>query len=704
MNNKTDIDVQYVSPLKKICMTIGELPSSYLETMSYYEMLVWFTEFLKNQVIPTVNNNAEAVQELQSLYEELRTYVNNYFDNLDVQEEINNKLDEMAESGQLTDIIAQYLGLAGMIAFDTVADMKASQNLVNGSKCKTLGFYAVNDGGSATYKIRAVTNEDVIDEASIIALYDNTLIAELIFDENINVKQFGAKGDGITDDHSTIQKAINKNRGKIIFPKGNYLIKNQLILKDCDYIGYDAEIWVDNSIENEEYFIYNENFLNNELKNSFTINGINFKCNLRGTGSNYIVCFKNIKNVKIENCKFYTPESLDGTTHLLDLRCNSEDVLIRNCEFYINETDATTRATTLLIRNYQGDQYSYTNNITVDNCNFTKNCQDETVWVNADCGLVNNVVVKNCNINDIATASNTVWIGATESGKITNSELRYCKIYKEYLKTRLVTLGYQVNETDNPEINNVSINDCEITINDTDDTIYTYVILSDYDVSTNISANNTKITYAGTKKLAGCFWNIDTVRNCNVDISTSTDNCIFLNVNNVYGGKYKSSGNVSNTTINVYDAEINCRQFILVPASSTGTRTINLINSKITSSGKIIVMSYNTSIINVIFKNCIIKNSSGISDFYSVSNSSDSTISLINTDISNDQLIYSNKPKLVLSNITINGLVLRGIPSQGNTRGACEIGTLIPAATNDTTHTFVKKISDGDLESNWSSL
>ena len=51
MNNKTDIDVKYVSPLKKICMTIGELPASYLETMSYYEMLVWFVEFLKNQVI-----------------------------------------------------------------------------------------------------------------------------------------------------------------------------------------------------------------------------------------------------------------------------------------------------------------------------------------------------------------------------------------------------------------------------------------------------------------------------------------------------------------------------------------------------------------------------------------------------------------------------------------------------------------------------
>ena len=109
MNDITDIDVKYVTPLKKICMTIGELPSSYIETMSYYEMLVWFTEFLRNTIIPTVNNNAEAVQELQSLYEELRTYVNDYFENLDVQQEIDRKLDEMAASGYLGQVFEQYV-------------------------------------------------------------------------------------------------------------------------------------------------------------------------------------------------------------------------------------------------------------------------------------------------------------------------------------------------------------------------------------------------------------------------------------------------------------------------------------------------------------------------------------------------------------------------------------------------------------------
>ena len=41
--------------------------------------------------------------------ESLTDYVNNYFENLDVEEEINNKLNEMAEDGTLEEIIARYL-------------------------------------------------------------------------------------------------------------------------------------------------------------------------------------------------------------------------------------------------------------------------------------------------------------------------------------------------------------------------------------------------------------------------------------------------------------------------------------------------------------------------------------------------------------------------------------------------------------------
>lgn len=109
MNDKIEIKPQVISPLKKICMTIGELPTSYLETMTYYEMLVWFTNYLRDTIIPVVNNNGEAVTELQNLFVELQTFVNNYFDNLDVQQEINNKLDKMVESGELEIILSKIL-------------------------------------------------------------------------------------------------------------------------------------------------------------------------------------------------------------------------------------------------------------------------------------------------------------------------------------------------------------------------------------------------------------------------------------------------------------------------------------------------------------------------------------------------------------------------------------------------------------------
>ena len=204
------INIKKLNPFGKMCVSMGMIPTSYKESLTYEEQLLWFCNYLKTVVIPAVNNNADAVEELQNLFNQLQSYVENYFDNLDVQEEINNKLDEMAESGELTDIIAQYLGLAGVLAYDTVADMKSAENIANGSKLKTFGYHSVNDGGSATYIARQVTNEDIIDEATIIALNNENLVAELIIENSqIAVEVFGAYGDDTHDDTQAIQKCID---------------------------------------------------------------------------------------------------------------------------------------------------------------------------------------------------------------------------------------------------------------------------------------------------------------------------------------------------------------------------------------------------------------------------------------------------------------------------------------------------------------
>ena len=50
-----------------------------------------------------------------------------------IQQIINNKLDEMAASGELEEIIAVYLDSRTVNAFDTTIDMIAAENLVDGS-------------------------------------------------------------------------------------------------------------------------------------------------------------------------------------------------------------------------------------------------------------------------------------------------------------------------------------------------------------------------------------------------------------------------------------------------------------------------------------------------------------------------------------------------------------------------------------------
>ena len=94
-----------ISPFKHLCMTIGNLPTAYVESMTYYECVTFLVKFIENQIMPAVNKNSEAITELQNLYIELKKYVDDYFDNLDIQEEINTKIDEMVESGEFQEII-----------------------------------------------------------------------------------------------------------------------------------------------------------------------------------------------------------------------------------------------------------------------------------------------------------------------------------------------------------------------------------------------------------------------------------------------------------------------------------------------------------------------------------------------------------------------------------------------------------------------
>lgn len=80
------------------------LPLVYDDSLSYYELLCKVVQYL-NDVIENVDGLHDDIVALTDAYNQLQEYVNNYFDNLDVQEEINNKLDVMAADGTLSNVI-----------------------------------------------------------------------------------------------------------------------------------------------------------------------------------------------------------------------------------------------------------------------------------------------------------------------------------------------------------------------------------------------------------------------------------------------------------------------------------------------------------------------------------------------------------------------------------------------------------------------
>lgn len=87
--------------------------------------------------------------------------------------------------------------------YNTVADMKADTKLKVGDMAVTLGYYSINDGGGARYKI-STNNVNDIDNMRYFLLNNNLLATYIIFDKNIPAESVGFKKNDNTFDNSVI--------------------------------------------------------------------------------------------------------------------------------------------------------------------------------------------------------------------------------------------------------------------------------------------------------------------------------------------------------------------------------------------------------------------------------------------------------------------------------------------------------------------
>ena len=84
------------------------LPLVYDDSLSYYELLNKVVSYL-NEVIETSNDLVDDVVALRDAFAELQTYVNDYFDNLDVTAEVESAIDNLVENGTIPRLISNII-------------------------------------------------------------------------------------------------------------------------------------------------------------------------------------------------------------------------------------------------------------------------------------------------------------------------------------------------------------------------------------------------------------------------------------------------------------------------------------------------------------------------------------------------------------------------------------------------------------------
>jgi len=102
MNENQPQTVPPVPPFVRfVCSSI---PMTFDDSLSYYEALSALWKYMQDAV-NVINNNATIEEEYIQLTKDMKDYMDHYFDNLDVQSEINNKLDQMVETGEFQTLL-----------------------------------------------------------------------------------------------------------------------------------------------------------------------------------------------------------------------------------------------------------------------------------------------------------------------------------------------------------------------------------------------------------------------------------------------------------------------------------------------------------------------------------------------------------------------------------------------------------------------
>lgn len=163
-------------------------------------------------------------------------------------------------------------------------------------------------------------------------------IIKTLCEHNFNVKDFGAKGDGITDDTNAIKRAIQSSQN-LYFPEGTYIISEKIALNKSTYMYGSTcmQTWgspaktVLKGIHDDFIFECQWGNANNFEKLCFNGKGIYYPCSSQIIGCEFTgtLGIEHSRVTVIEKCSFHNCSEA-GIKKLVDSR-------VTNNFFYSNE-------------------------------------------------------------------------------------------------------------------------------------------------------------------------------------------------------------------------------------------------------------------------------------------------------------------------------------------------------------------------------
>lgn len=137
------------SPFRMWCQKV--LPLIYDDSLSYYEVLCKLVKWLKDMIDDLESQHSD-IEDLKNKFNELKTYVDNYFNNLNIQTEINNKLDQMATDGTFDSLINKYIFSDNLnYGYRVIYSKPENLNNYNKDGCGCQGFDVSGDNMAIIY-------------------------------------------------------------------------------------------------------------------------------------------------------------------------------------------------------------------------------------------------------------------------------------------------------------------------------------------------------------------------------------------------------------------------------------------------------------------------------------------------------------------------------------------------------------------------